>query len=91
MIGDDWQGQVVTDQILIDRYRHRQGQANIQDVARRATTGSRTEVQINRSEITCRDLILTKHHGSHRDSTPSLRAELRRGEACAGIFGGSSV
>jgi hypothetical protein len=36
---------VVTDQILIDRYRHRQGQANIQDVARRATTGSRTEVQ----------------------------------------------
>ena len=45
MIGDDWQGQVVTDQILIDRYRHRQGQANIQDVARRATTGSRTEVQ----------------------------------------------
>lgn len=67
MIGDDWQGQVVTDQILIDRYRHRQGQANIQDVARRATTGSRTEVQINRSEITCRDLPLTKHHGSHRD------------------------
>ena len=56
--------------------RYRQGQAIIQDVARRATTGSRTEVQINRSEITCRDLPFTKHYGSHRDTEQIYTAVL---------------